>query len=632
MAFTPAPPLNLVYKKYTTVPAPASVSSPVPSGTAFIAAPNLPNWLQITNISIVGTTATWYLKVYKPVADTMAPGNYSVTLNMQAINYSVNPPIIADLGTFTVNITIQNTIILAVSPTVMTFNYTIGDATPATKPLQITSENSWNITSNQSWVTLSAASGSNNGTIQIGVNPASLSFGVYTATVTVNDGVFTRDITVYFTIVSPTTPSDYLYLNPQSLEFLSQQGVANAVAKSMNIDSGGSWTAVSSQTWLDLAASSGAGGVTDVAVTVDSVALAEGVYTGEITVTSSGIIKKIYVTLRVVTFSVEGLENDTLYFAEDRNKLTVGSITDNSFLILAIEASTATENDNYKITQPYYRGIGKALVGLEANKLIGTTIPTNNFTTRVKNTINPISMDITAYDEQRFSGVTTSVAQYQNIMFLKGKTPKVTGRLSYIPTNIVVSNQAIIQLSVLSATAPASASITGAITASISNGLADGLYVYTLLVNLAEYTLVQADAIAITFGGQTVNVQIDNSFVERNTIAFENEWGEYEFFETKGFLSRTSTVDKKTQSKSEDGLSHERILEAPEDAEFSLNTGYIFSQAEVDWISKILNSKRVFIYLEGEPVEVILTTKKMDVYETRNFINSYSLNFKKAIV
>lgn len=631
MAYNPASPVNLVYKKYTPIPAPFLVTVDVPANTAVLSGIGMPSWLFITNVAINGATATFYLKVSANSADTLPPGNLSASFEIHAINYNVNPAVVENLGSYTANIEIQDTILLGVSPTVMTFTHNDGEAVPSTKPLQIISENNWNITSNQSWITLSTGNGNQNATVQIGVDPSALSFGVYEATVTVDDGIFTKDITVYLTVTAPDTAQDYLYLNPQNFEFLSEVGVANAAQKIVNIDAGDTWASVISHPWLVMSAENGASGVTDITLSVDSAALSVGVHQAEITITSGNITKKTYVALRVVALQISGLADNTLYFVGDRPKLSVGSIQDNSFLVLAIEASTAEETNNHPLSQPYFKGVATALIGQETNHMIKSFVPSANLVSRIKNDIRPVVINISAFDENRFSGATASVATYQNLKFLKGNSPKVAGRASYIPSKIYVSNKGIIQLSVISENAPPQADITGDITATINGGLANGLYLYTLVLNLSEYALVNGNEINVAFGGQSLDIQIHNDYMALNTISFENEWGEYEYFETKGIFTEISTVKQKYQSNSKEGLSHTRILQADEDAEFSLSTGYIQTQEEVRWLSKILNAKRLFLYLEGQPVEVILTVKKMLVYQTRNHTNSYQLTFKKAI-
>lgn len=635
MAITPTPPVNFTYKKYTTVPVPVQVTADILSTTNYFEATNLPNWLEAVNLTYdyPNLKASRFLRIKKSVADTLPPGNYSAEIGFERGNFATFPPEIFQItSSYTVTMQLQDTIILDVSPSVMTFDYNEGDAAPATKPLQIVSENNWNITTDQSWITLSANSGSLNSTVQIGVDPTSLSFGVYEAKVTVNDGVFSRDITILLTVTTAQTGDNFVFLNPQNVEFLSQQGVANPILKSLNIDSGNDWDAVTSEPWLILSTYNGLGGITDIDLSVDSTALSVGVYQADITVSSNGVIKKAYVILRVVNYSVEGLMDNSQYFADDRVVFSAGSVTENSYLSLILEASTSLETNNYTIKQPYFRGVAKAYIGLETPFLLASFLPTEDFTSRIKNDLQPVNYNLDAFEEGRFTGITLSVANYTNLRFLKGRSPSVPNRLSYIPQKITVSSQAIIQLTILSENAPLSAQLSGAITATINGGLNNGLYIYSLLLNLAQYSLTQGDVFNLVFGDQNLTVQIDDDYIELNTLAFENEWGTYEFFETRGNLIEEAVVKQTLFSRALDGKNQSRILEADEDTEFTLNTGFIQTLNEVNWLKRILYAKRCFFYVDNKPVEIILVTKRLRIYESRNHVHAYQIRFKRAIV
>ena len=81
---------------------------------------------------------------------------------------------------------------LSVSPATLEFTYTSG-----TKDISITSNDSWTVSSNQSWCTVSPASGSKDGTVKITVS-ANESTSARSATVTItgaNSGSKTISVT-----------------------------------------------------------------------------------------------------------------------------------------------------------------------------------------------------------------------------------------------------------------------------------------------------------------------------------------------------------------------------------------------------------------------------------------------------
>lgn len=632
MPFTPSPPLTINYKQFTTTKPSQLVTNSVPIGTSFIRVKGMPSWLRMLNASVTGTDGRFYLEV-TGAADTLTAGSHSATLFFEAVSQSPGNEFVDRLPpAYKVTINVQKSVRLALSPSVLTFSYNTAEAVPAQKTVNIVSESSWVVTKSESWVTVSAINGSQNAAIKIGVDPVTLASGNYMATVTVKDGSFTEKITVSLTVSGAVTTQEYLYVNPQNLEFLSQVSVANVTEKRLIIDTGSPWDAVASEAWLNLGAISGPSGINEIALSVNSAALAIGIHQSTVTVTANGIVKKAYVLLRVIEFSLQGLQNGGLYYAGDRNQIIASNIKDNSFLLLQIEASSENETKNFPLAQPYFKGVAKATVGLEANYLIPSVEPPETLVSGITNNVRPITLDIDAFEEDRFTGVTTNFGTYSNLNFLKGTTPKIAGRASYVPYQIFVSAKAFVQITTVAFEAPDDIQITGAVTATINGGLPNGLYLYTATIALSDYVLSNGDELDIVFGNQAMKVVINDDYTELCTIAFENEWGDYELFETRGFLTDTPKVDQTISTKSVAGKKVSRVIEADRDGEYELHTGFIYSQGELDWLSTLLNSKRFFLYVKGERIEVILLTKTFDVYKTREHIKAYRLKFKRAIV
>jgi len=629
MGFTPTSPLTFVFKKYANIPTPVKVTVNVPIETYILTTTGKPNWLQIVNQSFNVTLGSFFFNLDQNSVNNLAPGSYSANISFTALSETHSP---TNLGTYLVKLIVEDTVFLTATPSLLTYNYNIGDPAPTTKLLQIVSENNWSISADQTWVLLSSTIGSNSASISVSVNVSGLNAGLYQSIITINDGIFTRQTNVYLTVTEGDNLSNYLYLTPVNIEFLSEKLVANTTQKKINIDTANTWTATANQTWVVLSALSGVSGITDINISVNSTSLDVGVYQAEIVFMSNSIIKKTYITLRVIALSINGIESNMLYYADDRNKLTVSSVEDNTFLNLEMNTSNFEENINYQTSQPYFKGICNALIGVETNYLLKSKQPTNNLSTRIHNETKPININIAAYDVNLFTGAQKTVGNYTNLKFLKGRTPVVANKLSFIPENITISNKSIIQLSIISIINPGNAILTGAIETTILNSLPVDVYVYTLLLNLNDYELSHGDVFTVTFGTKTLVVTINNVYTELHTIAFENEWETYEFFETKGKFTKDLETGKTIFNKSIEGQAHTRVIEAIEEPGFTLNTGYIQSQEEIEWFSKILKAKRIFIYENNVPTEVILETNKLTIYKTREYLNSYNLNFKKAII
>ena len=221
---------------------------------------------------------------------------------------------------------------------------------------------------------------------------------------------------------------------------------------------------------------------------------------------------------------------------------------------------------------------------------------------------------------------------YSNLRFLKGFTPTLEDKLCYIPEQITVTNTAILSLTVRADNSPDGIIISGNIETEISSVISNNLYVYNAILNLAELNLVPGNKITATFGVVVVNITIQAQEPEVTQIAFLNEWNEYEYFETTGILTKTPNATQTTTVIASNGTLHEKIVSIELGEEYKLSTGYIHTQAEVDWLTKILNAQRLFILIAAEWVEVILTTKKLESYKTRTYLPIYALTFKKAIV
>lgn len=629
-----------IYKKYATLPVPAFFTLEEDSTWDVsvytnVYANNLPPWLEIFNVFYNNVTLKYEfsIRVKNSYALSMTAGFYSVQLAMW-----ISRPFLFGTGDFSLDVTIpitlevKDTTFLSISPTTKLFNYIIGDAFPQNETLQVSSESNWSVAASQSWVTLTQSSGSGVGQLYFGVDPTGLAVGQYEAIITVQDNLFTKTVVVVLVVSEGDTLTSYLNLEPRNLQYVSEFGLANTTVKTLNLENSHAWVAVASQTWIVLSASSGAAGNSAVTVTVNSEALAVNNYTGEIVFTSNGIIKKVFVVLSVVEFLASGIESEGLYFCDDRNKLNVTNIENNTYLTLDADASFASGNLPYSFEAPYFKGLASIVIGTETNNLLKSVIPTNNFTSRVKNNIVPININLTAFNKNKITETTAQIAQYANLKFLTGKTPVIPNKLCYVPQTIYVTKNAVLSLSLLANTSPSQIVITGAVAATIGVSAANNLYVYNALINLSEFALTTGNAITITYGSLAVNVVIKKNEPEVNILAFENEWREYEFFETTGFLTTTKNAEKTDTEIQIEGEIHTKTVSIKIGKDYVINTGYILTQEEVDWLSELLNAKRVFLYEGTNPVEISMETKSLQVYKTREYGRSYLLKFKKAIV
>jgi hypothetical protein len=201
---------------------------------------------RLFNVSINGSTVLSSFDIYaaaggknKAIARTFnTTANSSGQVVIQFISGTQNPKING------ITVTGSGGATLSVSPT----SVSVAAAAGSTGSFNITSNVSWTVSSNQTWLTVNPASGSNNGTVTVTAQQNTGS--QRTATVTVSGtGVTSQTVTV--TQASASTP--ILSVSPTSLSVAAAAGSTGT----FNISSNTSWTVSSNQTWLTASPTSG---------------------------------------------------------------------------------------------------------------------------------------------------------------------------------------------------------------------------------------------------------------------------------------------------------------------------------------------------------------------------------------
>ncbi|HEY3457356.1 MAG TPA: hypothetical protein VGK64_22440 [Bryobacteraceae bacterium] len=174
------------------------------------------------------------------------------------------------------------------------FSGVAGGSNPAAQNVAITNGGSgalnWTAIKTQTWLTLSAASGTTPAGLGLAVATGGLSAGTYTDTVTISapgaDGS-PQTVTVTLTLTAPPV----LGVTPGSLSFAALAGGVNPPPQTLNVLNNGAgglnWNASKNQPWLSLSATSGSGPAA-IAVGVATAGLAAGTYTDTVTVNAPG--------------------------------------------------------------------------------------------------------------------------------------------------------------------------------------------------------------------------------------------------------------------------------------------------------------------------------------------------------
>lgn len=262
-----------------------------------------------TNTFNISSNTSWTVasnQTWLTASTANGTGNGTITITANA-----NPNTTTRTATITVSATGVETRIITVTQdaaatylSVSTQTISIAASEGSNSTFEISSNTSWTIACNQTWLTANAANGTGNGTITItaNTNPNTTN---RTATITVAaTGVENKVITV-----TQNAATSYLTVSTQTISIAASEG-SNG---SFEISSNTAWTIASNQTWLTANATNGTGN-------------------GTITLTAN---KNPNTTTRTatITISATGIENKVVNITQDALPNSISSdITENDLL------------------------------------------------------------------------------------------------------------------------------------------------------------------------------------------------------------------------------------------------------------------------------------------------------------
>jgi mannan endo-1,4-beta-mannosidase len=186
----------------------------------------------------------------------------------------------------------------------------------STSPVSVTANVSWTVTDNQSWLSVSPTSGSNNGSFTISAT-ANTGTTSRTGTVTVTGGSLTRTVSV--TQAAPATNT--LTLSASSLSL-----AASASSSAISVTANVSWTVTDDQSWLSASPTSGSNnGSFTVSATANTGSAARS---GTVTVSGGGLTRTIAVTQAAPSANSLSLSSSTLSLAATASSSSV-TVTSN---------------------------------------------------------------------------------------------------------------------------------------------------------------------------------------------------------------------------------------------------------------------------------------------------------------
>lgn len=150
------------------------------TGTLNWTATSNQSWLTVSTAS--GTAPSTLSVSVSPAS--LSAGSYTGTVTITASGVSNSPISIAISLTVTAG---ASGPVLATSPHVLSFDYTVGSTAPAAQTVSITNSGpgtlTWTATSSVFWATPSSSSGTAPSTLTVTVNPANLAAGTYTGNI-----------------------------------------------------------------------------------------------------------------------------------------------------------------------------------------------------------------------------------------------------------------------------------------------------------------------------------------------------------------------------------------------------------------------------------------------------------------
>jgi hypothetical protein len=195
------------------------------------------------------------------------------------------------------------------APSLLSFSTNYLAPNPAAQTVQMSSASAlaWTAVSTANWLTVSPVNGVSPATLQVGANSSTLSPGTYTGAVQIVSLGATTTTQLVAVTLNVIAPPPTLLVSPGSMSFVSLTGQPAPATQYLSITNGGSgsfnYTVSASAPWITLSTTSGPEPAT-VSIGVNTAGLADGSYSGTITVTASGIANSpitVPVSLEVLT-------------------------------------------------------------------------------------------------------------------------------------------------------------------------------------------------------------------------------------------------------------------------------------------------------------------------------------------
>ena len=653
MAITPST-VRLHHKRHTETHSGTSVNFQEPPTNAVVTqnrsliVVNKPNWAVISRHPEGNSAA---IRKLSPAADNLSTGTHTVKVTLKLriqepddgphgkVDYQVN------LGAFDLKIIVTETQLLELTPTTAIFEYELQGAQPAQQQINVLSEGSWNVTKTKNWVNLSAVSGLNNGSFYIGVVPSGLAVGTHTDTITVVDSFIsseseennlnTKTIAVSLVISEADTVTTFLYVSPSKFNLNYTIG-GYLTVKTIEYNASGNWTAIASQSWVRLSATSGVGGVGTVQITLQNTSsLSEGVYTAEVTFLLGGLNKKVYLTLNVFDLIVDVLDPNQVYFTKENNLIEISSQQTETHLALSMVANYEGRYFVSKKVLPFYNGSATRRIGDFPHTIIGERpmLP-NIHTIGIIAPYDPVEINLTITEEDLLSDIVHQVVPVNGIRFLKGKKPS-SNWLTDMPLTRHLTKKGVLTFSVLSnGSFFYSIIFTGAVKKTIiyKRNHTNNFLLGTVIVPIKELgPLNVGDTFEVDVTSNKIIVNIIPEGNDHCSVFWETNNGVWDVAEFTGDIIETHKPKSSSFEFVKDHNTTEtKVIASSTPILYKINTGWIYNVDDVFGLSKLLQATNIYIQFKEKIVKVNAKTKSLKFPKKGDSSVSYDLIFENV--
>jgi hypothetical protein len=256
-----------------------------PTSYNFVASGGTSSTITVTSNQswTVSDNASW-LTTSKTSGSNSSTFTMTATANASTSSRSATVTVEGGGITRTVSVT-QNgatPVELTVSP--ISYNFPASGGTSST--ITVTSNQSWTVSDNASWLTTSKTSGSNSSTFTMTAT-ANTSTSPRSATVTITGGGITKTVSV---TQDGATPAATLDVSSESYNFVASGGTSSAIT----VTSNQSWTVSDNASWLTTSKTSGSNNSTFTMTATENTSTSSRSAT--VTVTGGGISRTVSVT------------------------------------------------------------------------------------------------------------------------------------------------------------------------------------------------------------------------------------------------------------------------------------------------------------------------------------------------